>query len=103
MSELNANNEVMNVDEVSELLHTNIEIIYDLSNTGSMPATQVGRKWIYMRSVLMTWLEERMHKDMAKIKQKKTKGYKAKNGIQSATLSPAALQKLDAKKQLNVV
>ncbi|MEO8636367.1 MAG: TOBE domain-containing protein [Gemmatimonadales bacterium] len=46
----------MNVREAAALLHLNVKRVQSLARSGQLPATRVGRKWLFPRRQLETLL-----------------------------------------------
>lgn len=88
-------NEVMNSEELAVMLNAKQRHINDLSNAGDIPATKVGKNWIYLRGVILKWLEEKMLKEQAEIKEKKLGRIKSKTGYQPSTVIPSAAKKME--------
>ncbi len=51
--------EIMNTKEVASYLGLNEKRIYQLANKGEIPATRIGGKWIFPRSLMDRWILER--------------------------------------------
>ena len=48
--------ETLNVREAAALLHLNVKRVQSLARSGQLPATRVGRKWLFPRRQLETLL-----------------------------------------------
>ena len=42
--------ETLSADEVASLLHLNVKRVQGLARAGKLPATRIGRKWLFPRS-----------------------------------------------------
>lgn len=58
-----AEDEVMNVREVAELLHVSEMTIYKLVNKGTLPAFKVGGQWRFKRELLDEWISNESNKE----------------------------------------
>ncbi|NLO07405.1 MAG: helix-turn-helix domain-containing protein [candidate division WS1 bacterium] len=52
-----AQDEVMNVEEVADLLGFHPEYVREMARTGRIPGVKVGRKWRFVREQVIDWLK----------------------------------------------
>lgn len=62
--------EIMNVSEVAELLRVSNQTIYNLVNSGQLPATKVGREWRFSREKILQILAGEAFKEQAPAEEK---------------------------------
>lgn len=62
--------EIMNVSEVAELLRVSNQTIYNLVNSGQLPAMKVGREWRFSREKILQILAGEAFKEQALTEEK---------------------------------
>ncbi|MCM2279339.1 MAG: helix-turn-helix domain-containing protein [Oligoflexia bacterium] len=68
----NAENKIMNMEELAELLRITETTAYQLVRSGEIPGRKVGREWRFLREQVLEWLQ---HND------KKGKGQEMDNVV----------------------
>jgi excisionase family DNA binding protein len=48
--------EVLTADEVAELLRVDRKTVYDYAGRGTIPHRRLGKRLLFSRSAIMTWL-----------------------------------------------
>ena len=56
-------NNILDIDEASELLKLSKTSVYKLTSEGRIPATKIGRSWRFHKRLLEEWLIKEMEKD----------------------------------------
>ena len=83
-------NDIIDTPEVATLLHASDAQIERLAIKGHIPATKIGRSWIYSREQIMDWIKEKMQGD-AESARKKT-GRRTEKGHSALTLHPSVVK-----------
>jgi excisionase family DNA binding protein len=48
--------EMMTAEDAADFLSLNVKKIYQLANAGRIPATRIGGKWVFPRSLIEEWI-----------------------------------------------
>jgi excisionase family DNA binding protein len=91
-------NDIIDTPEVATLLHASDAQIERLAIKGHIPATKIGRSWIYSREQIMDWIKEKMESD-AESARRKLRG-KTKSGHSALTLYPDAVNRAKRRQKL---
>lgn len=54
----NAENEIMNIEEVAEYLRLKPQTIYTWAQEKKIPAAKLGKEWRFRRSVINKWFDQ---------------------------------------------
>jgi len=52
-----SNEEILTLEEASQLLRISKEALYQYARGGRIPAKKVGRQWRFIRTQVINWLE----------------------------------------------
>jgi len=57
-------NHVLTISEVAQYLSVSESTIYKMVKEGQIPAVRIGKSWRFLQTVIDTWLEEAMSKNI---------------------------------------
>jgi excisionase family DNA binding protein len=60
----------LNLNEAAVMLCAEPETISKLARKGELPATQIGKGWVFLREDVLTFLKDRINKDTAERRKK---------------------------------
>ncbi|MDR4483870.1 MAG: helix-turn-helix domain-containing protein [Nitrospirales bacterium] len=55
----NDEQEVLSIDEVAKMLKIPKATAYKFAGQGEIPGTKVGRKWVFLRTRILAWLDKK--------------------------------------------
>jgi len=59
-------NDILDTESAAALLRMEPRTIKEWARDGKLPATKVGRRWLYSRAQLMRWIEGRAHDEQVR-------------------------------------
>jgi excisionase family DNA binding protein len=57
MTDLDFTTETINLTEAAVFLHISTDTLMNLARAGKVPACKIGRRWVFMRSLLMEYVQ----------------------------------------------
>lgn len=63
--------EILNIDQVAELLHAEVSTISGYACRGELPATTIGRGYVFFRDDVLKFLRDRIDQDTAERRAKR--------------------------------
>lgn len=55
--------DTLNLAQAAAILYAEPETVSKLARCGELPATQIGRGWVFMRNDVLAFLQDRIRKD----------------------------------------
>ena len=65
------NKEILNTAEVAELVHAEPSTVANLALRGELPATLIGKSYIFLRDDVMRYVREKIERDTAERRDKR--------------------------------